>query len=60
VSHFNYVGDSVLGSGAHFAAGAITSNLKLDGSLVRVRLSDEGESMETTMTKFGALVGDYV
>lgn len=60
MSHFNYIGDSVLGSGAHFAAGAITSNLKLDGSLVRVKLSEEGESMETAMAKFGALVGDHV
>jgi UDP-N-acetylglucosamine diphosphorylase / glucose-1-phosphate thymidylyltransferase / UDP-N-acetylgalactosamine diphosphorylase / glucosamine-1-phosphate N-acetyltransferase / galactosamine-1-phosphate N-acetyltransferase len=30
ICHFNYVGDSVLGEGAHLAAGAITSNLKLD------------------------------
>lgn len=30
ICHFNYVGDSVLGEGAHLSAGAITSNLKLD------------------------------
>ncbi len=28
--HYNYVGDSVLGNGAHLGAGAICSNLRLD------------------------------
>ena len=28
--HFNYVGDSVLGNGAHLGAGAICSNFRLD------------------------------
>lgn len=32
IAHFNYVGDSILGVKAHFSAGAITSNLKLDSS----------------------------
>src|SRR5687768_9778419 len=29
VPHFNYVGDSILGNGAHFGAGVICSNLRL-------------------------------
>jgi len=41
ISHFNYVGDSVLGNKTHLAAGAITSNLKLNNSKVVVR---SGES----------------
>ena len=45
--HFNYVGDSVLGNGAHLGAGAICSNLRLDGGEVVVRLR-----------KFGAVLGD--
>ncbi len=55
--HFNYVGDSVLGEGAHLAAGAITSNLKLDQREVTVQLG--GKKMETGLAKLGAIVGDY-
>ena len=38
ICHFNYVGDSVACKGAHMAAGAITSNLKLDSSPVVVKV----------------------
>ena len=41
ISHFNYVGDSVVAPKAHMAAGAITSNLKLDSSLVKVSLNKD-------------------
>ena len=34
VPHYNYVGDSMLGRGAHLGAGAICSNLKSGGSNV--------------------------
>ena len=34
VPHFNYVGDSILGYKAHMGAGAVTSNVKSDRSLV--------------------------
>lgn len=56
VPHFNYVGDSVLGCGAHLGAGAITSNLKLDGGEVTVRIGDA--LIETGRRKVGALIGD--
>lgn len=36
VAHFNYIGDSILGTKAHTSAGAITSNLKLDEKVVSV------------------------
>jgi acetyltransferase-like isoleucine patch superfamily enzyme len=54
--HFNYVGDSILGNGAHLGAGAICSNLRLDQSEVTVRLP-EGV-VQTGLRKFGAIVGD--
>lgn len=38
IAHFNYIGDSILGIGAHFSAGAITSNYKLDGSEVKIAI----------------------
>ena len=54
--HFNYVGDSILGMGAHLGAGAITSNLRLDKAEVKVRT--DGEVIPTGRRKLGALVGD--
>lgn len=41
VPHYNYVGDSVLGYYSHMGAGAITSNVKQDKTLVTVR-TEEG------------------
>lgn len=58
VPHYNYVGDSVLGTGSHLGAGAITSNVKSDKTLVKVKLGDE--VIETGLKKFGAMVGDGV
>lgn len=57
VPHYNYVGDSVLGYKAHMGAGSITSNVKMDRSLVKV-LSDE--LIDTERKKFGAILGDNV
>ena len=60
VPHFNYVGDSILGYCAHTGAGAITSNLKSDKTLVTVRDRHTGEAIETNIKKFGAMLGDHV
>lgn len=58
VPHYNYVGDSVLGSHAHMGAGSITSNVKSDKTLVVVRCN--GEEFHTGLKKFGAMLGDNV
>jgi len=58
VPHFNYVGDSVLGYKSHFGAGAVTSNVKSDRTLVKVKCDDL--TIETGRKKFGAMVGDHV
>lgn len=58
VPHYNYVGDSILGYRAHMGAGAITSNVKSDKTLVTVRVGDA--RIETGLKKFGAIVGDGV
>ena len=55
VPHFNYVGDSILGYKAHLGAGAITSNVKSDKTLITVKGIYE---INTNLRKFGALVGD--
>lgn len=58
VPHYNYVGDSVLGTLSHLGAGAITSNVKSDKTLVKLKSGDE--VIETGLKKFGAMVGDGV
>ena len=57
VPHFNYMGDSIFGHGAHMGAGCITSNLKSDKSLVSVR--GDGFKIDTGLKKFGAMLGDF-
>ena len=58
VPHYNYIGDSILGYKAHLGAGAITSNLKSDKSMVTIPVP-EGR-IDTELKKFGAIVGDHV
>lgn len=58
VPHYNYVGDSILGTHSHMGAGSITSNVKADKTLVVVKNGDE--KVETGLKKFGAMLGDYV
>lgn len=58
VPHYNYIGDSILGYKAHLGAGAITSNLKSDRSLVTIKM--EESRLATALKKFGAIVGDNV
>ncbi len=58
VPHYNYVGDSILGTHSHMGAGSITSNVKSDKTLVVVKNGDE--KIETGLKKFGAMIGDYV
>lgn len=58
VPHYNYVGDSILGYKSHMGAGSITSNVKSDKALVKVRC--DGEVIETGIKKFGAMLGDNV
>lgn len=58
VPHFNYVGDSIIGYKAHLGAGVVTSNLKLDRSIVKLKLEDS--EIDTKLKKFGAIIGDNV
>lgn len=58
VPHFNYVGDSILGYKSHMGAGAVTSNVKSDKTLVSI--SCDGERLPTGRKKLGAMLGDFV
>ena len=54
VSHFNYIGDSVLGNNTSLGAGAHLANTKITGTSVRVAGCDTG------LLRFGAVLGDGV
>ena len=54
IPHFNYVGDSVIGSGCNFGAGTKIANLRHDHAPIKVGGKD------TRHTKFGAVIGDNV
>lgn len=56
VPHYNYVGDSILGYRAHMGAGAITSNVKGDKTLVVIKAGEE--RLQTERKKVGAFLGD--
>lgn len=53
--HYNYIGDSILGNGAHTGAGVICSNLRSDGAAVTVHADTD---YKTGMRKLGAILGD--
>ena len=54
--HFNYVGDSILGTGVNLGAGTKLSNLKNDGTNVKLRIGLS--AIDTGLRKFGSILGD--
>jgi bifunctional UDP-N-acetylglucosamine pyrophosphorylase/glucosamine-1-phosphate N-acetyltransferase len=54
IPHFNYVGDSIIGSGCNLGAGTKIANLRHDRATIRVAGRDSRKK------KFGAIVGDDV
>ena len=58
VPHYNYVGDSILGSRSHMGAGSVTSNVKSDKTLVVIKSAEE--QIPTGIKKVGAMLGDFV
>ena len=55
--HYNYIGDTIMGSGAHTGAGVICANLRLDRMPISVSLP-EGR-VGTGLRKFGAIFGEF-
>ena len=54
--HFNYVGDSILGTGVNLGAGTKLSNLRNDGGEVHLRI--DGQRIGSGLRKFGAILGE--
>lgn len=58
LAHFNYVGDSLIGSGVNLEAGAVIANHYNERQDKRIWVQWEGQQTDTGLEKFGALVGD--
>jgi UDP-N-acetylglucosamine diphosphorylase/glucosamine-1-phosphate N-acetyltransferase len=54
IPHHNYIGDSIIGEGCNFGAGAKIANLRLDKGQISIA------GMETKRRKLGAIIGDRV
>lgn len=57
-AHFNFIGDSMVGSYVNFEAGSILANHYNERSDKRIRVVHGRDILETHSEKFGALVGD--
>lgn len=58
VPHFNYVGDSIVGSNVNLGAGVKVSNLKNKESKITCKI--DGEVLDTGLYKLGSIIGDNV
>lgn len=59
VAHFNFIGDSIIGSHVNFEAGSITANYQNDKVDKRIFSVYNSKVIDTGVDKFGALVGDH-
>ncbi len=58
LAHFNFVGDSLVGSGVNMEAGSIIANHYNERTDKQITVRLQEQNMPTGVTKFGALVGD--
>jgi NDP-sugar pyrophosphorylase family protein len=59
VAHFNFVGDSIIGSFVNFEAGSVIANHYNEREDKQISVLVNNELVSTYTEKFGALVGDY-
>jgi UDP-N-acetylglucosamine diphosphorylase / glucose-1-phosphate thymidylyltransferase / UDP-N-acetylgalactosamine diphosphorylase / glucosamine-1-phosphate N-acetyltransferase / galactosamine-1-phosphate N-acetyltransferase len=55
-SHFNYIGDSILGANTNLGAGVKCANFRLDQEEISVLI--EGKKIKTGLRKMGLILGD--
>jgi UDP-N-acetylglucosamine diphosphorylase / glucose-1-phosphate thymidylyltransferase / UDP-N-acetylgalactosamine diphosphorylase / glucosamine-1-phosphate N-acetyltransferase / galactosamine-1-phosphate N-acetyltransferase len=58
IAHFNYVGNSIVGSYVNFEAGSIAANHYNERETKRIFVSYHSEIFDTGVEKFGSLIGD--
>lgn len=59
MAHFNYVGNSLIGSHVNLEAGAICANHYNERANKEIFVFFEQDIINTATTKFGALIGDF-
>jgi bifunctional N-acetylglucosamine-1-phosphate-uridyltransferase/glucosamine-1-phosphate-acetyltransferase GlmU-like protein len=59
LAHFNFIGDSMLGSHVNLEAGAVVANHFNERKTKEISVLIDGKRHPTGMQKFGALVGDH-
>jgi NDP-sugar pyrophosphorylase family protein len=59
IAHFNFIGDSIVGSDVNFEAGAITANHHNDKPDKRIYAHHNAQTIDTGVDKFGSLIGDH-
>ena len=55
--HFNYVGDSIIGSYANLGAGVKCANVRLDHNFIKLKVGQA--RLQTPLKKLGSFVGDH-
>lgn len=55
-SHFNYVGDSILGANVNLGAGVKCANTRLDQKVISIRVKNT--TFSSGLRKFGVILGD--
>jgi UDP-N-acetylglucosamine diphosphorylase / glucose-1-phosphate thymidylyltransferase / UDP-N-acetylgalactosamine diphosphorylase / glucosamine-1-phosphate N-acetyltransferase / galactosamine-1-phosphate N-acetyltransferase len=58
IAHFNYIGNSLIGSHVNFEAGSVIANHYNERENKRIFININSEILDTGVDKFGALVGD--
>jgi NDP-sugar pyrophosphorylase family protein len=58
VAHFNYVGNSIVGSNVNFEAGSVAANHYNEREDKTISVLHDGKIVNTHSQKFGSLVGD--
>jgi NDP-sugar pyrophosphorylase family protein len=58
LAHFNFVGDSLIGSGVNMEAGSIIANHHNERDDKSIHAMIDGKKTALCVTKFGAIVGD--
>lgn len=58
LAHFNFVGDSLIGSHVNFEAGSVIANHYNERADKQISVLFDGKIISTGTTKFGAVVGD--
>jgi NDP-sugar pyrophosphorylase family protein len=59
IAHFNFIGDSIIGSFVNVEAGAITANHFNERENKEIQVIFMGELINTRIEKFGSLIGDH-